>query len=308
MKMWRTAIKAAISVTLIGILLRQQNLSALGHQIAMINEWSLLFAALILCVLTVTLVFRWTAVLKALGVPTGLRTTFPLVIIGQFFSQVLPSGVGGDIARTWLARNSGMQLSVAVSSIAVDRLSGLLALFILVTAALPISEKYLSANLLSGTVLLLVTGYFGFLAIFFVDRLPRALDRFKVAQTVRQIGIDVRATLLGSRTGIIILAYSLANQIGCVFMVFVLSKGLDMTVDFSACLFVVPLANLLQTLPLSIAGWGVRESFLVTTFGLFGGSSGPSLALSIIFGFLSLVVSLPGGMVWLLYNRKKINS
>jgi glycosyltransferase 2 family protein len=306
--MWRTAIKAAISVALMWILLRQQNLSALGHQIAIINERSLFFAALILCVLTVTLVLRWTAVLKALGVPTGLRTTFPLVMIGQFFSQVLPSGVGGDIARTWLARNNGMQLSVAVSSIAVDRLSGLLALFILVTAALPISGKSLGATLLGGTLLLLAIGYFGFVAIFFVDRLPRALDRFKIVRAVRQIGIDVRAILLGSRTGLIILAYSLANQIGCVFMVFMLSKGLDMKVDFSACLLVVPLANLLQTVPLSIAGWGVRESFLVTTFGLFGGPSEPALALSIIFGFLSFAVSLPGGMIWLLYNRKRINS
>jgi glycosyltransferase 2 family protein len=59
-----------------------------------------------------------------------------------------------------------------------------------------------------------------------------------------------------------------------------------------------PLSNLVQAVPISIAGWGVREGFFVAAFGLTGVAAPHALAVSILFGLINLLISLPGGAVW----------
>ncbi|HTV28367.1 MAG TPA: lysylphosphatidylglycerol synthase domain-containing protein, partial [Xanthobacteraceae bacterium] len=71
-----------------------------------------------------------------------------------------------------------------------------------------------------------------------------------------------------------------------------------------AYLLIVPLSNLVQTLPISIAGWGIREGFLSAAFGLVGVWPEKALTLSVLYGLLTLIGSLPGGVIWLLQRRK----
>ncbi len=59
-------------------------------------------------------------------------------------------------------------------------------------------------------------------------------------------------------------------------------------------------ALLVTTLPISIAGWGVREGAMVAAFSLVGVPVEGALVLSILFGLLILLISLPGGVVWML--------
>jgi len=61
---------------------------------------------------------------------------------------------------------------------------------------------------------------------------------------------------------------------------------------------------LITTLPISIAGWGVRESFLVLSLSQFGVETEKSVSISIIYGILVLIFSLPGSSMWLLQNFK----
>lgn len=302
--MWRVVVKAGISITLICVLLWHQDLAALCRQMSGIDRGLLLGAIGLSAALTVAVSLRWSAILDAVGSPQGLRTTLPLVFIGLFFSQLLPSGIGGDVARMWLARSKGLRLSVAVSSVMVDRLSGLLALLILVTAAVPeLFHAAVDTSVTGATMLLLLAGYSGFAITLVLDRAPKALDRFKVVRGLRQLAVDARATLLRPTAALRVLGYSFVNQAGTVLVIFVLAKGLALPLSVTACLFVVPLANLFQTLPISIAGWGVRESFFVMGFGLFGVLPRDALALSVVFGFIGVMISLPGSVLWLIQKR-----
>ena len=52
-------------------------------------------------------------------------------------------------------------------------------------------------------------------------------------------------------------------------------------------------------LPISAAGWGVREASLVTLLGLVGVDRSAALLLSVEFGLLTTLLSLPGGLIWL---------
>lgn len=303
--MWRFFIKASISIALIALLLLHQNLALLLHELANVAFGVLLVGTALFAVLTIVLALRWSAILAALDSPCGLRTTVPLVFIGQFFSQALPSGIGGDVARMWLARNHGVRLAVAVSSVVVDRLSGVVALLVLATVALP--QLFGSAparSLTDGTALLLAAAYCGLAVILALDRAPIGLDRFRIVRGLRRIAVDARAALLRPQTALQVLGYSFLNQIGVVLVVYILAGALGVPVSMSACLLVVPVANLLQALPISIAGWGVREGSFVAGFGLFGIPSKDALLLSILFGLVVLVASMPGSVLWLTQKRQ----
>ena len=68
----------------------------------------------------------------------------------------------------------------------------------------------------------------------------------------------------------------------------------------------MPPVLLVMTLPISIAGWGVREQAMVSAFALINVPGEGALALSIMFGLLGLIMGLPGGIVWLMSSDKKI--
>jgi hypothetical protein len=67
----------------------------------------------------------------------------------------------------------------------------------------------------------------------------------------------------------------------------------------------MPPVLLVMTLPISIAGWGVREQAMVVAFALVNVPGEGALALSIMFGLMGLVIGLPGGIVWLISSDKK---
>ena len=66
----------------------------------------------------------------------------------------------------------------------------------------------------------------------------------------------------------------------------------------------MPLVVLIMTIPISIGGWGVRETAMVALFGLIGVSNEGALVLSVLIGLVGMVSALPGGLIWLLSRDK----
>src|ERR1700757_2077051 len=56
---------------------------------------------------------------------------------------------------------------------------------------------------------------------------------------------------------------------------------------------------LIQLLPISLAGWGVREAVLVVALAPFGVPAEAALATSVLLGLCLIASSLPGGLIWL---------
>ena len=66
----------------------------------------------------------------------------------------------------------------------------------------------------------------------------------------------------------------------------------------------VPPVMLIMTIPISIGGWGVRETAMVTFFGLIGVSGEGAFALSVVFGLTGMAVAIPGGIIWFMSRDK----
>jgi hypothetical protein len=61
----------------------------------------------------------------------------------------------------------------------------------------------------------------------------------------------------------------------------------------------MPPVLLIATVPISIAGWGVRESSMIAAFAYAGLAESDGLTLSILFGAASFIIGIVGGIVWI---------
>jgi uncharacterized membrane protein YbhN (UPF0104 family) len=77
-----------------------------------------------------------------------------------------------------------------------------------------------------------------------------------------------------------------------------LGLGLGIALAFPVYVALVGGATLLSVLPISLGGWGVREVGMVTLFGAVGVAPERALALSLIWGFLPLLICVPAGLLW----------
>lgn len=77
------------------------------------------------------------------------------------------------------------------------------------------------------------------------------------------------------------------------------AKAVAAPVGFAHVLLLMPPVLLIATVPISIAGWGVRESSMIAAFAYAGLAESDGLTLSILFGAASFIIGIVGGIVWI---------
>lgn len=304
--MWRYLAKLAISALLAWLLVRNLDLRGLAEKMLAVSPPALAAATAMFFVLLTTQALRWSVVLSAIGSPRGVRVTLPLTMIGLFFSQTLPSSIGGDGMRVWELHRGGVGMASAIASVLIDRAAGLVGICLLATATLPLLLDFARDPAVeTGVVLLLAVGYAGVAVAMLFDRLPARVRRFPIVNRFAAFSASLRAVLLAPRPALGALGASVLYQLGIVVVVFVLARGIGIPVEPAACLVIVPLANLSTLLPISISGWGVREGAFAAGFGMVGVATADAIALSVLLGLLTMLVGLSGGLVWLLRRQPR---
>lgn len=296
-----TLFRLAVSALLIVLLLRGGRLQALIAHIRTVDRTALIGAASCYALLALPAALRWSIVVHAMGHTLKFRRALPIVLIGYFFNLTLISSVGGDGVRMWRAYRAGLPGPVAASSVIIERLAQVFAHLLIVAASIPLLFDLVpDAFLRAAVVSLLAIGLVGFAVLMTLDRLPAPLRRFRILGASAQFAKDLRRILLKPATAIPTVLLGFVNQITVVIVVAMLAAGLRLPVGFADCLIIVPSAMLLTAIPVSIAGWGVREGAFVAGFSYVGLGATDALTLSVLFGLLNLAVRLPGVLVWLL--------
>ena len=80
-------------------------------------------------------------------------------------------------------------------------------------------------------------------------------------------------------------------------------RGFGPWVPFEALMIGLPALSVLMILPISISGWGLRETTLSAVLALWGIPSGITVLASVSFGVICLVICLPGAIF--LFRRGK---
>ena len=102
-----------------------------------------------------------------------------------------------------------------------------------------------------------------------------------------------------------VLAAGAVYQLAVLVSVFFAVKALDLPVGFSGVLAFFPAVAILQALPLTLGGLGVREGALVLFLRPMGVSDTDAIALGVLFYALNLVVSLLGAPAFAAGSRRK---
>ncbi len=301
------AAKFAVTALLLTLVLRNVEVAQVTARLAELSALPLVAAAGLIAFQSVIVVtWRWETILATIDQPPGRWRLTGVVLISLFFNQVLPSTVGGDGMRMWLLRRRGRPLGASVRSVIIDRLLGLLGLLLLslvgavaLTWWHPASMPLWAAAAVSLIGILVIIGAPVLLRL--AVWLPGAAVRRHlgtIAQEVETLGRDkplVLKLILGSVLGHV--AISLA--IWCT------AAGIGVGIPLFQTLAVLPAIMLAAAMPVSVAGWGVREGGMVLGLGLLGAATSDAALVSVFFGLLQLTFGAGGGLVWLLQRGPK---
>src|SRR5262249_53420260 len=84
-----------------------------------------------------------------------------------------------------------------------------------------------------------------------------------------------------------------------VFVFFLIGRDLGMGLGLGSWFLIAPPALLISMLPISAGGWGIREASFVFGLASFGIRPEESISPPVAFGLGVLVVTWPGGIIWL---------
>ena len=119
--------RLAISIILIGLLLSQIELRAAVEALRNADPWLILACVLLILVGRILIAYRWHLLVRTASSKVSLGSLIRLVFVSGLPGSRTPGGVGIELLRVYgLARGTG--LTLAVSSVMVERLTALCAL------------------------------------------------------------------------------------------------------------------------------------------------------------------------------------
>jgi uncharacterized protein (TIRG00374 family) len=301
------AFKVAVSLALLVYLFATSDLQALEERVRTADL--LLLSGAVGCYVAMLglATWRWQLLLEALGCVAPLRHLTASYLVATFFNNFLPSNIGGDIVRV---RDGSRLTGSTTSSLAVvgiDRILGLGALWVLGALAFLFAGPELRELAGARSVVLglglvfLVLGYIFFrpgtarrvMAATGLNRIEWLRERFEVVQAA------VHSYRARMRTIFMAFAASLALQALVVWYFLAIARALRIPLSVSAAFLMVPLCTLLQAVPVSFNGWGLREGLFALYFSQIGLPRESALAFSLTGAGLIVLLSLSGAVVWM---------
>ena len=293
-------LKVIVSLGLITFLINQVDFNKIINILRNVDITMIIYAMILLTIQVFIATTRWQFVLKCQKIMLSYKSTLQILWSGLFFNQAMPSSVGGDVIRGYYLKKQGITLGRATLGVLMDRLFGMTGLVLLVVASLPLLFGLISDPIARSGVLFIALGIsLALLFIFFTDKLPGNFSHLRVIRGFYSLSQEGRHCISKNYNGLIIMIMSILIHLISVIAVMTMAIGLGINVEWGGILLMIPLTSLIMVVPISIAGWGVREGVMVVGFGYLGVAPEAALALSILYGLLILAVALPGGAIWM---------
>jgi uncharacterized protein (TIRG00374 family) len=299
------AAKVLVSGALLAWLLSGTDLGALGSVFLRTDPGLTGLAVATYVGAQVTSMARWKVLLAAEGIGVPALTLFGVVLEGMFFNLFLPSLVGGDVVRGYRIYGLAQGRQASLASILVERLAGFAALMCIALGALAIGHEALADGKVKAVVAAMAAAFFVVVgAIFAVPgraaaagaaasrwgRALASLGRFHEA-------LRAYRGHAGALAAALLLSF-LLQGLGIVAM-FLLGRAMALPVAFGAFFLILPVATVVAMLPISISGLGVREGAMVYLLGRLGIPSAEAIGLSLGWFGVFMLISAPGGIVFL---------
>lgn len=304
--------KAAVTLGVVYWLATSVDFGMVGRILAQAKHAYLLLACLILTVVFLIGCVRWRLLIGHLGLTIPMRQALLSYYLGLFFNNFLPTGVGGDLARTVHLKLQGHSIKPLISSAVADRVIGLAVMLVLGGVSLVLSpELRIDPDRKLYLVGLIVLGLAGGGAVFwFSNRLPlESLTRRYQHTRVRRGLIEIVHLLTTYRTALrglfMAVLLSVVMQSLVIATYYLLARGIGIELSLVTFFAFVSMVQVAASLPISLGGLGVREGVLVALLVGVGVDIQLGVALSLLFLLTLWLCSLPGAAVILLRRTQR---
>lgn len=290
--------KALVTFILLALLFNNIDFNETIKHFRSFNLLFLVFALCALILQAITITMRWKKIILHLDIHYPFVTLLRYFWIGSFFNQALPSSVGGDALRGYCLYRDGQSIKNSTLSVLIDRIFGVIGLVLLAMLAFSLlSSQIDSIDLKIGMLITIFGLVVAILSIFSLDLFIKKTN-YKVVRGLLSLSHESRKIALNSFSGVRLTMLSVIVHFLSIVTVVILAEGMNMNIQWIGIFIIIPMVSLLMVVPVSIAGWGVRESGMVVGLGYFGVEPEYALALSILYGATVLIVTLPGLLLW----------
>ena len=274
-----TVAKIALSAILIYFIFTKVDFKEVLDIIRKTNPFYLVLAILFFAASKVLASVRLNLYFHELGIRLTQKSNLKLYVLGMFYNLFLPGGIGGDAYKGYLIKKKfEVDTKKMISVLVLDRLSGLLLLFIYACVlAVLLNNTWLNKfEILIGTLGVLSVLVYWFLnKRFFNFVLPVFRKSFALSAMVQ------------------------LAQLICVFFIL---QSLSIQTNEIAYLFIFLISSIVSVLPLTIGGIGSREITFFYGATLLILDENTSISISMVFFLITALVSLFG----ITYHFKKI--
>ncbi len=286
-------LRLAVTLLVFWLIFRAIDLEGVVQTITGAAPSLLLVALLFQLASTLLASWRWKLVMQRLGFGRDFTFYLRSYFKGTFFNQGLPTSVGGDALRVLDVARTGHRKRDAFYGVAVDRGLGLAGLLVFNLLAHLLAPELLPRQAFIAINALVLLGLAGFSATWFLHRL-HVLERWVPTRVLLRISQRL-ATVLSSRRDLgVQLGLSLLIHLLALLAIYYIGRSVGLEFSLITYMVIVPPVILLTLVPVSLAGWGVREGGMIGLFALIGADQTLVLSMSILYGVTLIVSSLPG--------------
>ena len=307
------AVKPSVSIILLVVLFSRIDVAQLWATARLASVPWLLVAMAVFACSTLAAVWRWSLLLKTQHIEIVFPSLLGTFLVSTYFNNFLPSNIGGDVIRIGDTARHMNSKTLATTVVLMDRILGLIALAFVAAlgataigrfhqTAAPIWPVWLWASFLAGaaatTPAVFAPAGFG--------RLLRPLTVFHPEWVGGRITtLTAALARFGADPGALVTAFAGAIFVQCalVLFYFAVAYALHLDVAFWDLAVVIPMSFVVQLLPVSVGGFGVREAFFSYYFHRIGQPIEDAVLLSLVAQALLMLFSLSGLGVYLWRQR-----
>ena len=292
---WRFAVSVSFLIA-IGWWLDGQ---AIVERLLKLEARWLVVALVLSCFQVVMSAWRWRFIARRLGLELALSTAIREYYLAVFINQLVPGGVVGDVSRAWRHAQTE-ETGPVVRAVILERASGQ---FIMIGVAICSCFVLRESLQLEASIIWILAAIISVVALAFslwVRRRVRS-DRTLVDNLLR----DTWTALLARDAFLVQLVTSALIVSSYLAMFLIAARALGSTTALSTLLPLIAPVLIAMLIPVSIAGWGLREGAAALLWTAAGLAAADGAAISAAYGLLVVFSSVPGGFVLISLIRAK---
>ncbi|MBT3320877.1 MAG: flippase-like domain-containing protein [Anaerolineae bacterium] len=283
-KKWWQWVGTIASILLFIWLLRKQNWLMI-FKITQSVSWEILLGTFILFSLLQGLnALRWLVLLRAQRVTWSYWVTLKISLAGNFASNFLPSTVGGDSLRIMAVLRTSKEASSVISTVILDRLLNIISIFFLLPITWLTFREQLLTLLFNGAKTQELSLLAGFNNI-----AKKHLS--SIINSTKELYQVWRAQNIAIFKG---LGIALISNLLSMFTVWLLAIQMGISITYYQAIAIATISYLATLLPISMNGYGIRETIYTILYMNVGSSMEQATALAILSRFMVVLSTLPG--------------